>query len=140
MDRRRARNPPSRPLVLIIDGHDDTRDLYVEALSGLGFEVIAVDDDAHAYERAWESRPDIIVTELTLPHSDGWHLLQRLKSDPRTRSIPVVVVTGQAAPGVRERAEREACAAFFVKPCLPDKLAIQLRQLIERTAHATASY
>jgi len=139
MDRRRARNAPSRPLVLIIDGHDDTRDLYLEALSGLGFEAIAVDDDAHAYERAWESCPDIIVTELTLPHSDGWHLLQRVKSDPRTRSIPVVVVTGQAAPGVRERAEREGCAVFFVKPCLPDDLAIQLRQLIERTAHATAS-
>ena len=140
MDRRRVRNPPSRPLVLIIDGHDDTRGLYVQALSALGFEAIAVDDDAHAYERAWESRPDIIVTELTLPHIDGWHLLQRLKSDARTRSIPVVVVTGQAAPDVRERAEREGGAAFFLKPCLPDDLAIQLRQLIEGRAPATATY
>src|SRR5438105_7288336 len=127
MDRRRVRHPPSRPLVVIIDGHDDTRDLYAQALSELGFEAVAIDDDAHAYERAWESRPDIIVAELTLPHSDGWHLLQRLKSDPRTRSIPVVVVTGQAASEVRERAEREGCAAFLVKPCLPDDLAIQLR-------------
>ena len=140
MDRRRVRNPPSRPLVLIIDGHGDTRDLYLEALSGLGFEAIAVDDDAHAYERAWESHPDIIVTELTLPHSDGWHLLQRVKDDPRKRGIPVVVVTGDAAPGVRERAEREGCAAFFLKPCLPDDLAIQLRQLIEGRAPATATY
>jgi len=140
MDRRRARNPPSRPLVLIIDGHDDTRDLYIEALSRLRFEVTAVDDDAHAYEHAWELRPDIIVTELTLPQSNAWQLLHRVKSDPRTRGIPVVVVTGDAAPEVRERAEREGCAAFFVKPCLPDELAIELRQLIERTADATASY
>ena len=140
MDRRRVRKPPSRPLVLIIDGHGDTRDLYVQALSDLGFEVIAVDDGAHAYERAWESRPDIIVTELTLPHIDGWHLLQRVKSDARTRSIPVVVVTGQAGPELRERAEREGCAGFFVKPCLPGDLAIQLRELIGRGAHATATY
>src|SRR2546422_11143742 len=103
MDRRRARNAPSRPLVLIIDGHGDTRDLYLEALSGLGFEAIAVDDDAHAYERAWESHPDIIVTELTLPHSDGRHLLQRVKDDPRTRGSPGVVVTGM--PRVRRSEE-----------------------------------
>ena len=139
MDRRRSRNPPSRPLVLIVDGHGDTRELYVDALSALGFEPIAVDDEAHAYERAWELHPDIIVTELTLPRSDGWDLVQRVKSNPRTRAIPVVVLTGVAVPGVRERAEREGCAAFFIKPCLPDELAVHLRQLIERTAHATAS-
>ncbi len=48
-----------------------------------------------------------------------------------------MVVTGYAAASMRERAEREGCAAFCVKPCLPDALALRLRALLDRNvAHA----
>jgi CheY-like chemotaxis protein len=138
MDRGRSGNPPSRPLVLIVDGHHDTCTLYTDGLCRLGFEVTAADDGAQAYERACTSHPDVIVTEVTLPNRDGWDLLRRLKSDPRTRAIPVAVVTCQATPAVRERAERVGCAVFLVKPCVPTDLASHLRQLLEQRAHAPA--
>jgi two-component system, cell cycle response regulator DivK len=132
MNRRRPRNIPSRPLVLIVDDHDDTRELYVVSLAALGFEAIAAADRAQACQRAWESHPDIVVTDLTLPGGDGWQLIQDLKGEARTRDIPVVLLTGHAAPSLRERAEREGCAAFFVKPCLPDELAVELRHVLDR--------
>ena|SRR5882762_2224879 len=132
MDRRRPRQPPTRPLVLIVDGHPDTCDLYTVALPPLGFDVMAVDDSTEAYSRAWESHPDIIVTELALRHRDGWELLRSLKGDPRTRDIPVVVLTGDGEQPVRNRAAREGCAAFFGKPCLPEDLAIELRHVLNR--------
>jgi CheY-like chemotaxis protein len=56
-----------------------------------------------------------------------------LRRDGRTRDIPVVLLTGHAAASLRERAEREGCAGFFVKPCLPDELAIALRNVLART-------
>jgi CheY-like chemotaxis protein len=132
MERRRPRKPPMRPLVLIVDGHDDTRDLYAFALETMGFETITVNDGADVYARAWETHPDIIVTEVSLPRIDGWNVVQDLKRDARTRSIPVVLLTGHAQPSVRERAEREGCAAVFVKPCLPEQLALGLRELLNR--------
>jgi CheY-like chemotaxis protein len=133
MNRRHPRGIPSRPLVLIVDDHDDTRELYVTSLAAFGFEAIAAANRAQACRRAWESHPDIVVTDLTLPGGDGWQLIQDLKGEARTRDIPVVLLTGHAAPSLRERAEREGCAAFFVKPCLPDELAVELRQVLDRT-------
>ena len=141
VDRRHPRKPPVRPLVLLVDGHRDTRELYTVALPPLGFEVITVADNGDAYSRAWESHPDIIVTELALRQRDGWELVQHLKSDPRTRDIPVVVVTGDGQRPARERAMREGCAAFFCKPCLPEDLALELRRVLVGTTsddHASA--
>jgi CheY-like chemotaxis protein len=66
-----------------------------------------------AYRRAWDFHPDIVITDLTLRGADGWQLIQDLKRKPRTRAIPVVVLTGYAAPSLRERARQEGCAGFF---------------------------
>ena len=121
----------SWPLVLIVDHHDDTRALYVDSLAALGFKTIATADGAQAGRRACESHPDIVVTDLALPVVDGWEFIQDLKREARTRDIPVVLVTGLAAPWLRKRAEREGCAACFVKPCVPDELALQLRRVLD---------
>ena len=60
-----------------------------------------------AFGRAWDTHPDIIVTEISLPRFDGWSLVADLKRDPRTRDIPIVVLTSHAESSVRERAQRE---------------------------------
>ena len=136
MDRRRPRNPPVRPLVLIVEGHEDTRVLYALALSANGFDVVAVQDGAEACRRAWEIHPDIIVTNLPIPNGNGWQFLQDLKENARTRDIPVVAVSGYVQRSWRERAERDRFAAFFPKPCLPDELAAGLRHVLDGKAHA----
>jgi two-component system, cell cycle response regulator DivK len=124
-----------QPLVLIVDDDDDTRELYVQALGVLGFDAIDAADCEQAGRRACDSSPDIIVTDLTLRGNDGWQLIDELKSDARTRDIPVVLLTGDAQSTSRDRAARAGCAAYVVKPCLPDELAAQLRQLLNGTIH-----
>jgi CheY-like chemotaxis protein len=131
MDRRRPHRLPLRPLVLIVDGHGDTRHLYGEALAWHGFETIIAEDGIDAMRRAWETHPDIIVTEVAFPHGDGWTFVHDLKSNPRMHAIPIVVLTGQPQVAVRERARHEGCAAVFVKPYLPDQLASALRGVLD---------
>lgn len=133
MDRGSSPNPASRPLVLVLEGHEATRALYALALSAMGFDVVAVRDGDDPCRRASETEPDIIVTELGMPHYDGWQFLQDLRDNPRTRDIPVVAVSGYVQ--LRERAERDF-AAFFPKPCMPDELAARLRQVLDGKAHA----
>jgi two-component system phosphate regulon response regulator PhoB len=77
------------------------------------------------------------VTELTLRRASGWDLLGQLKRDPRTRDIPVVVLTGDAQALTHARAIREGSAALLLKPCPPDELAIELRDVIQ--GHATGA-
>jgi CheY-like chemotaxis protein len=136
VDRRRPRHAPTRPLVLIVEEHEDTRALYALALSATGFEVVAVPDGTEAVKRAWEIHPDIIVTDLPMPTCDGWQFLHDLKRAARTRDIPVVAVSGFVQQSLRERTRRDGFAAFFPKPCPPDELAAGLRQVLDGQHHA----
>jgi CheY-like chemotaxis protein len=131
MERRHPRKIATRPLVLIVESHEDTRALYAIALASMGFEVIAEGNPADAYGRAWKIHPDIIVTDIAARQHDGWTLLHDLKQDPRTRDIPVVVMTVDGQSTVRERVESARGAACLVKPCLPDALAVELRHVLE---------
>ena len=126
----RQRHAPTRPVVLVADGHADTVELYATSLSTWGCETTTVTDDAQAFALAQHLHPDIIVTELSAPGFDGWQFIRDLKRDPHTRDIPVVVVTGDAQIGARERADRVGCSAFLIKPCLPEDLALTLRLVL----------
>src|ERR1051326_8704611 len=94
MERRRPRQPPLRPLVLLADGHADTRELYATALRSLGFETTTVSYGGEAFAQAWRLRPDVIVTELSGPGFGSWELIRDVQRHPRTRDIPIVIVTG----------------------------------------------
>ena len=135
MESRPPGTPPTRPLVLFIEGHIDTRALYSLALSAMGFDVVAARDGDDAYRRAWDAHPDIVVTDLAMPGYDAWRFLQDLKDDPDTRDIPVVAVTGHVEQSIRERAERDGFAAFVPKPCPPDTLALELRRVLDGHVH-----
>lgn len=124
--------------MLVVEGHEDTRVLFELALPAMGFDVVAARDGDDTYGRAWETHPDIIVTDLPMPNDDGWQFLHDLRQDPHTRDIPVVAVSGYVQRSVRERAERDGVAAFFPKPCVPDELAAALRQVLDGTLHAHA--
>jgi CheY-like chemotaxis protein len=131
MERRRANDPPTRPLVLLVDGHDETLALYAIALSAMGFNVTAAEDGSGAFRRASQLQPDIIVTELVLHQGSGWDLLGQLKRDPRTHHIPVVVLTADSRAVTLTRAMLEGSLALLVKPCPPGQLAAELRDLLQ---------
>jgi CheY-like chemotaxis protein len=115
--------------VLVVDDHEDTRQMSLIVLRSQGFAPSAAPGGDAAFERAVREQPDVIVTDLAMPDGDGWDLIARLSSDDRTRSIPVVMVTACATEAVRQRARQEGLAGFFFKPCAPDVLAAELRRL-----------
>ena len=131
MERRRPRNIPSRPLVLVAADHRDTRDMYVASLTFFGFEALPVDDYGETFRKGWECHPEAVVVDLPLLSAEGWQLVRDFRHDARTRDIAIVLLSGYAAPSVRERAVREGCAAYLVKPCLPEQLALTLRRVLD---------
>lgn len=123
-----------RPAVLVVDDHDDTRQMSLLVLRSQGFDPTAAAGADDAFRRAAEEPPDVIVTDLAMPDGDGWELIQRLAADDRTRQIPIVMLTACATEAVRERAAREGVDSFFFKPCPPDVLAAELRRLCGQTS------
>lgn len=105
--------------------------MYAFWLTEAGFRVDEAHNGLQALERALESVPDIVVTDLNIPGIDGFELTRRLKLDPRTSRVPVVAVTGYAAfaadPG---RALRAGCDVVLEKPCTPEELESTIRAFI----------
>ncbi len=114
-----------RPRVLIVDDHDDTREMYTWCLRAAGWFVESVSNGAQALQLVLTFEPHVVVMDLGMPVLDGLETTRWLKQNEDTKGVPVVAVTGS---GMTPTEAREAgCDAFVAKPCEPEKL----RQLLE---------
>ena len=73
---------------------------------------------------AHKQNPDVILMDLSLPEMDGWEAARRIRTDPKTASIPLIAVTAHVLPGDRERALDAGCNDYIAKP-------IDLIELVE---------
>src|SRR3972149_6022278 len=90
-------SPGVLPLVLVVEAYDDARQMYCAWLRLAGCRVAEAADGREAIEKARTLAPDLIVTDLSLPGMDGRAAIAALRADPRTRDIPVVALSGDAA-------------------------------------------
>jgi CheY-like chemotaxis protein len=119
-----------QPLVLVVEDYQDAREMYAAYLQFSGYRVAEATDGIEAIEKTLELLPDIILMDLALPKMDGWEATRRLKSDERTKDIPIVALTGHALAGFAEGARIAGCDAFVTKPCLPDALVAEIQRML----------
>lgn len=119
------------PLVLVVDDFDDNREMFTEFLSFSGFRVAQAATGKEALEQAFSLLPDLILMDLSLPELDGLEATRCLKSDERTKRIPIVALTGHALAGHSRDARDAGCEAFLTKPCLPDVLVGEIRRVLD---------
>jgi CheY-like chemotaxis protein len=124
------------PLILVVDDYQDAREMYAEYLQFSGFRVAEARNGNEAVAQAFSLRPDLILMDLSLPGMDGWEATRVLKSDDRTKHIPVVALTGHALAGASEGARKAGCDSFVTKPCLPDDLVVEVRRMLDTVKKA----
>lgn len=100
--------------VLVVDDHEMLRGGVSLALSAAGYRVDSAADGLAALACVSRSRPDVVVLDLRMPVLDGYATLARLRADPATAGIPVVIATG--ADDQRSRSLAEGAAGFITKP------------------------
>lgn len=120
----------TQPLVLVVEDYQDAREMYAAYLAFSGFDVEEATNGLEAIEKAITMKPDIVLMDLALPQMDGWEATRRLKTDERTRHIPIVALTGHALAGHAEGARQAGCDAFVTKPCLPDALVAEIKRIL----------
>ncbi|MDB4935109.1 MAG: Chemotaxis protein CheV [Labilithrix sp.] len=130
----RVESKPSKgrrvPLVLVVDDYDDTRALYVQTLRVAGFDVAEAANGLDAVDMASLIAPDFVVMDLAMPVMDGWDAIRRIKTNPRTKRIRVMAVTGHCAAEHRTRAAHAGCDDFFAKPFAPEQLVSRIRRYL----------
>ena len=126
-DRRRTPRPQ---VVVVADDFDALRQLWQVWLSQWGFDVIEATTGAEALKLTAQHRPAAVVMDLAMPVMDGLEATRRLKQDPRTTEVPVVMVTAHTSPEHRRAAEEAGCAAFLPKPADLEDLISELRRVL----------
>ena len=121
-------------LVLVVEDYQDAREMYAAYLQFAGYRVEEATNGLEAIEKTLELLPDIILMDLALPKMDGWEATRRLKTDERTKHIPIVALTGHALAGYAEGARQAGCDAFVTKPCLPDALVAEIQRMLANRA------
>jgi len=119
--------------VLYIEDNDDNVYMLKMRLELLGdFEVLAAEDGQKGCEMAAAEQPDIILMDLEMPVVDGWEATRRLKGNPQTRDIPVIVLSAHTLAGEREKAIAAGCDEFDTTPIEFNRLVATLRRVLAR--------
>ena len=117
--------PP--PTVLVVEDDPSTLTGYVEILGNAGLRASGVANGVEALIIARRTHPDVIVTDIKMPGLDGLSLAHALLSDPLTRDIPIIGVTGRWTADVGTQAARIGIRTLLLKPCIPDQLLAEIR-------------
>ena len=118
------------PLILIVEDDPETREFYSDALARDGFVIDQAHNGHQALEKALQSSPNLILTDIAVPGIDGIELCKRLRSDARTRAIPVLAVTGHDDRHYSDRARVAGADRVLIKPCDAEMLVREARLLL----------
>jgi signal transduction histidine kinase/AmiR/NasT family two-component response regulator len=117
--------------VLVADDNADMRE-YIARLLGDRWTVDAVSDGAAALASAHAQRPDVVVADVMMPELDGFELLQRLRADERTRSVPVILVSARAGEEARVEGLQAGADDYLVKPFAARELIARVQAQVMR--------
>lgn len=116
--------------VLLVEDNEMNRDMLSRRLIRKGYEVVMAYDGEDGVQKAEESQPDIILMDMSLPVIDGWEATRRVRSNPSTKSIPVIALTAHALSDDRQKALQAGCNDFDTKPVDLERLLDKIRMLL----------
>lgn len=122
-----------RERILVVEDSPPVRHLVADALSRQGFEVLTAADGMQGFEAAKEVLPDLLITDYDMPLLTGFELVHALKRNPRTRDIPVMMLTARDTKRDQAQMRAVGLTSYLVKPFSADKcIAVVERLLAER--------
>jgi DNA-binding response OmpR family regulator len=115
--------------VLVVEDDDVIRQLITVNLELEGFEVSSAIDGQEALDRVAEIAPDVITLDVMMPRLDGWTTATRLRENPDTAHIKVVLLSARAQEADIQHGQQIGVDAYLTKPFDPDELVAVVRNL-----------
>lgn len=116
--------------VLIADDDPLLRDLLQHKLTAAGYAVDVAEDGGQALDLCRRQRPDLVVLDAMMPIADGFEVLRRLKADPETSNLPIIMLTALRREEDIVGALKLGAADYMVKPFIPDELVARIGRLL----------
>jgi two-component system phosphate regulon response regulator PhoB len=124
--------------ILVVDDEPDIVDLVRFNLQREGFTVLSAETGPDGLEAAKEHRPHLVILDLMLPGKDGFTVFKELRADPRTTSIPVLMLTAKGELQDRISGLEVGADDYVTKPFSPKELMLRVKALLKRSHRVTA--
>ena len=119
--------------ILIVEDEPDILNLLAFNLENSGFEVIKAEDGYEALDKVRKETPDLILLDLMLPRLDGLEVCKRIKENPGTRAIPILMLTAKGEEGDRINGLELGADDYVTKPFSPRELILRIKAVLRRT-------
>ncbi len=116
--------------ILVVEDNALNIKLFCDLLAAHGHETEAVTDSREALAAARAFRPDLVITDIQLPHVSGLELMGLLRNDPDLKTVPIMAVTAYSAQGDDERIRAAGAQAYVSKPISVAKFAATVDELL----------
>ena len=128
----------NQPLIFCVEDDDSIRELICYALKSGGYQAQGFSSSAALWHRMATEKPDLLLLDIMLPGEDGLHILQRLKEDASTRSVPVIMLTAKTSELDKVAGLDAGADDYITKPFSVLELLSRIRAVLRRTAPSDA--
>lgn len=118
--------------ILIVEDEPVLRENIQELFERRGFDTMGAENGEKGYEFALSFKPDLIISDVIMPEADGYALLQRLRNNPSTELIPIILLTAKTMLDARIQGLQLGADDYLGKPFSAEELLLRSRNLIER--------
>jgi DNA-binding response OmpR family regulator len=122
----------SRGKVLVVDDEEYIQHILNFSFGAEGYDVVTAADGEEGIKKAKAEKPDIIVLDIMMPKMDGYEACKRLKTDPNTKGIPVILLTAKGREVDRKLGSQAGADDYVVKPFSPGRLIERVEGMMKR--------
>ena len=122
--------------ILVVEDEKDVAELIRYTLTKESYDVTLVTNGAEALRQTREIRPDLVLLDLMIPQFNGWEVCRRLKQDPATRAIPVIMVTARVEEGDKVLGFEMGADDYVTKPFSTRELVARIKAVVRRSKPA----
>lgn len=129
----------SKPILLVVEDNADLRS-YISGLFVENFEVLSAINGVEGLAKAFETSPDLVITDWMMPEMDGLSMCQQLKADVRSSHVPVIMLTAKSAIESRLEGFEGGADDYLVKPFHAHELQLKVRNWLQRQERLREHY
>jgi DNA-binding response OmpR family regulator len=116
--------------ILVVDDKPEVVELVTATLEGEGYQIISASDGREALEKIDKEEPGLVLLDIIMPKMDGFEVLSEVKKHPKTKEIPIIMLTAKGQKLDKDKGRRLGAEDYIIKPFSPSHLLRKIEEVL----------